>query len=112
MIALSLAALSLVTRLPYTTHILYHWDSVNFAFAMGRFDLAQNQPQPPGYVLYVWLTRAVNIIFNDANKSMVAISVVASLFSIIAIYFLGRSLYRTFLMHCSRRSLRGGYMRQ
>ena len=92
-IAAILAVISLITRLPFTSQILYHWDSVNFAFAMQKFDLAKDQPQPPGYILYVWLTRGVNLFFHDAQTTMVAITVVASLLAVVGIYFLGKAMF-------------------
>ena len=87
-LVLMLILLGAVTRLPWMSKVLYHWDSVNFAFAMRAFDMANDQPQPPGYILYVWLTRAVDLIFHDPQHTMVAISVCASILSIVAIYFL------------------------
>ena len=92
-LVLLLAFLGALTRLPWMSKVLYHWDSVNFSFAMRAFDMAKDQPQPPGYILYVWLTRVVDLIFHDAQSTMVAISVTASVLSIFAIYFLGKLIF-------------------
>lgn len=88
-----LALLVLVSRIPLRSQILYHWDSVNFAYAMQRFDLANEQPQPPGYLVYVWLCRLVDLIFHDAQVTMVSISIAASLAAVIGMVFLGRAMY-------------------
>ena len=88
-----LAFLGLVTRLPWMSQVLYHWDSVNFAYAMREFNMAQDQPQPPGYIFYVWLTRLVDLLFHDAQHTMVAISITASFLSAVALYFLGKTLF-------------------
>lgn len=85
--------LTLLSRLPFRSQILYHWDSVNFAFAMSQFDLAKEQPQPPGYILYVWLCRFVNLIFSNPQTTMVVISMFASAFTVTALFYLGKSIF-------------------
>ena len=89
----TLFLLTVLSRIPFRTRILYHWDSVNFAFAMRRFDVAVDQPQPPGYILYVWLCRLVDLRFRDANTTMVWISVVASGLAVVFLYLLGRAMW-------------------
>jgi hypothetical protein len=88
-----LAVLGLATRLPWMSQVLYHWDSVNFAYAMREFNMAQDQPQPPGYIFYVWLTRLVDLLFHDAQHTMLAISITASILAAIALYFLGKTIF-------------------
>ena len=83
----------LVSRVPFTSKVLYHWDSVNFAYAITEFNLAKEQPQPPGYILYVWLCRLVNLIVNDPQTTMVVISIAASIGAVVAMYFLGETIY-------------------
>ena len=61
---------TMLSRVPFRSHILYHWDSVNFAFAMQHFDVAAEQPQPPGYIAYVWLCRLVDLLFHDLQVTM------------------------------------------
>ncbi len=92
-IAVGLFLLTLVSRIPFRSHILYHWDSVNFAFAIREFDVLREQPQPPGYILYVWLCRWVDLAFHDAQTTMVAISIVASALAVVTLFYLGRSMF-------------------
>ncbi len=92
-IAIGLFLLGIASRLPFRSQILYHWDSVNFTFALQHFDLAKEQPQPPGYILYVWLARLVNAIYHDPQTSMVMISVVSSGLAIAALYLLGKAMF-------------------
>ena len=66
-----LSVFVLVSRIPFASKILYHWDSVNFAYAMSEFNLAKEQPQPPGYIIYVWLCRLVAILLHDPQTVMV-----------------------------------------
>ncbi|MBI3243389.1 MAG: glycosyltransferase family 39 protein [Chloroflexi bacterium] len=83
----------LASRLLFPSHILYHWDSVNFAFAINEFSVAKEQPQPPGYIVYVWLTQLVNAVTRDAQITMLAISFIASALSVAALFYLGRSMF-------------------
>ncbi len=92
----SIVALFLITglsRLPFRSQILYHWDSVNFAFAMHKFDIAADQPQAPGYIAYVWLCRLVDLLFRDPQATMVWIAVVSSGLAVVALYLLGRAVF-------------------
>lgn len=92
-LAFGLFTFTLLSRLPFRSRILYHWDSVNFAFAMREFDIAKGQPHPPGYIAYVWLCRLSNILFGDAQNTMVAISIVSSALATVALFRLGRAMF-------------------
>ena len=85
--------LVLISRLPWTSRVLYHWDSVNFALALGEFNLAKEQPQPPGYLLYVWLGRLVQLALPDPQSAMLAISIAASAAAVVALAWLGTLLF-------------------
>jgi len=88
-----LGLLTFVSRVPFRSRILYHWDSVNFANGMRRFDMLQEHPHPPGYIVYVWLCRLVDLLFRDVNTTMVWISIVASSLAVVALYLLGREMW-------------------
>lgn len=88
-----LLLLGIVARIPFRSHVLYHWDSVNFALAVERYDVGLHQPHPPGYILYVMLGRLVNLLIRDPAASLVWISVVFSGFTAAAIFHLGKSMY-------------------
>lgn len=92
-IAAAVFASTFLSRIPFRSQILYHWDSVNFAFAMREFDVIKEQPQPPGYIVYVWLCRLVDLLFHDAQTTMVAISIVSSALAVVALFYLGRAMY-------------------
>ena len=91
--AAGLFLLTLLSRIPFRSQILYHWDSVNFAYAMREFSVAQEQPHPPGYIVYVWLCRLVDLLFGDAQTTMVWISVFASALAVVAFFYLCRSIF-------------------
>jgi hypothetical protein len=92
-LALMLAFGTLISRLPFRSRILYHWDSVNFAYAMREFSVAREQPHPPGYIVYVWLCRVMDLLFHDAQVTMVWISIAASALSVVALFYLGRAMF-------------------
>jgi len=92
-VVIGLLMLTLFSRVPFRSQILYHWDSVNFAFGMREFSVAKEQPQPPGYIVYVWLCRLVDVLFHDPQTTMVWISVVASALAVGALFLLGRALF-------------------
>jgi hypothetical protein len=92
-IAFVLFLFTFLSRLPFQSQILYHWDSVNFAAAINQFDLANESPHPPGYIVYVWLTQAVNLLFNDPQRTMVSISMVSSALAVMALFFLGKAMF-------------------
>jgi len=90
---LSLFLATVASRVPFRSQILYHWDSVNFANAMRHFDVLQEYPQPPGYIVYVWLCRLVDWLFHDANATMVWISVITSALAVVTLYLVGKTMY-------------------
>lgn len=92
-IVLGLLLVTILSRIPFRSRILYHWDSVNFAFAMQRFDVAADQPQSPGYIAYVWLCRLVDPLFHDPQRTMVCLSVAGSGMAVVAMYLLGRAMF-------------------
>ncbi len=77
-----------LSRFLFRSRYLYDLDSVNFALALDRFDVAVHQPHPPGYFLYVCLGRLFLPLFGDANNALVAISILASCGAVVAIYVL------------------------
>ena len=90
---IGLAALTLLSRWPYRARMLYNWDAVQFALALHEFDISKHQPHPPGYLLYVALGRLLNIPLGDPNLAYVALAMVFSAATTVAVYWLARALY-------------------
>jgi hypothetical protein len=80
-------------RLPFTSKLLYHHDSVNFALALEQYDLRLHQPHPPGYFLYVMLGRAVHLAIPDPNLALITISMVATSLAVVFVYLLAKEMY-------------------
>jgi len=93
LICVGLFVLALLLRVPFRSHVLYHWDSVNFALALEHFDVRLHQPHPPGYFLYVMAGKLVGLWIGEANSSLVVISITATGLAAIFIFFLARTLW-------------------
>lgn len=93
LIGAGLFLFTLVSRLPFTGEILYHWDSINFAMALEKFDVGLAQPHIPGYILYVFLGKLVNGLVGDHQQTLAGISMIGSGLAVAALYLLGKELY-------------------
>src|SRR5437763_1885237 len=67
-------ALTILTRQPFLTPRLAHWDAVNYALGLHDFNVAAHQPHPPGSPYYILLGRAVLALSGDDNGALIAIS--------------------------------------
>ena len=92
-ISLLITAIVALTRIPFVSKFLYEWDSASYGQAFQNFNIAQGQPQPPGYILFVTLGKGVNYIFNDPNTSMVFLSVAFSILTAVLIYFFVKQIF-------------------
>jgi len=84
--ALILAAFVIYTRSKFHAHYLYSWDSVSFALSIEHFDVHLHQPHPPGYILYSYTIRALNPLFKDANHTMIALNIAATIGACLLLY--------------------------
>lgn len=89
-----LCVVGIVTRIPFRSQILHHWDSVNFALAMEHFDVRLHQPHPPGtFVIYILLGRLFNLFLHDPNASLVWLSVMLSGLGVAALFLLAEEWF-------------------
>lgn len=86
-------ALGILTRLPFQTENLWAHDSVLYERAIARFDPLDQRPQPPGYLYYVLLIRALFSLVGDANRAMTLVSLVADAAAVALLYLLALRLY-------------------
>jgi 4-amino-4-deoxy-L-arabinose transferase-like glycosyltransferase len=92
-VALALFGLALLTRLPFATTNLYAPDSVLYARGMESFDPLDHRPQPPGYLWYILVLRAIDLITHDPNRAMVVVSALAGAAAVALVYLLAARLY-------------------
>jgi 4-amino-4-deoxy-L-arabinose transferase-like glycosyltransferase len=92
-ISLALFIITILTRLPFQSQYLYHWDSVNMAFGISNFDVLNGAPQFPGYIVYIALAQILNSFVNDHQTTMVIISIISSGLAVVAMFYLGRDMF-------------------
>jgi hypothetical protein len=78
-LAAGAAGVALLTRAPFVAHALWDHDSVQFALAVERFDLAAHQPHPPGYPLYIGLLKTLAAAGVGPLAGMLVLSVLAAM---------------------------------
>ncbi len=93
LIAIALAGTTIALRIPFVSHMLFAWDSASFAMALNQYNVAFQQPQPPGYPLYVAIAKLVSLWVLDANASFVYISIVASGLAVGVLFLLTSRMY-------------------
>jgi len=94
-VAAALAALVLLARVPFASHVLWAWDSVLYARALENgfhvgMDLVDQRPHPPGYIFYVAVAAALRVLTRDSNGALVVVSILASALTAAAVYLLCR----------------------
>lgn len=92
-LGLGLAALTLLSRVPFRARLLPSWDAVQFALALREYDVVKHQPHPPGYILYVALARAVDGVVGDATETLTGLAIAASAATVFLTYRLAWTLY-------------------
>lgn len=84
-----LAVMVLALHLPYTPASLEDLDSINFALGVRQFDVAQHQPHPPGYPVYIAAAKAVQVVVPDVTAALSLVSVAGAalaVFGILAVF--------------------------
>ena len=87
--ALAVYAVLLMIWRPATP---FEWDEVLFLQALDKYDVAQHQPHPPGYPLYVAMGRAVRLVVRDPVAALQLLSVAAAVGTVLAAWVLARRL--------------------
>src|SRR6266702_697608 len=92
--AAALVLATVLTRLPFMTQTLYAFDSANYALAVSTFyNVAFHQPHPPGYPLYVFFARAIDLLVHDANRALVLEGILWSALATAGTIGLGRAMF-------------------
>jgi hypothetical protein len=81
-----LAVATLATRIPFRSHTLFEFDSIDFAIALHRFNLREVTPHMPGYILHVILGRFFTLFTSDANAAFVWLSIFLSVGSVLLLW--------------------------
>jgi MFS family permease len=89
----ALVGRALLTRLPFATTNFYAPDSVLYARGMTLFDPFDQRPQPPGYLWYILVLRAIDLVTHDPNRAMTIVSALAGAATVALVYLLAARLY-------------------
>lgn len=70
-----------------------HWDGPQYSIGVVDFDLSQETPAPPGYPLYMFLGKFLNLFFNDPHYSLLILGVFFSGLTACMFYVLGKYIF-------------------
>jgi len=65
--------------------VLVTFDAANFAFALEDFNPSLHKPQPPGYPLFVGLTRLLHVFISDLPTLFTFAGIIATLGAVLAL---------------------------
>jgi len=85
-----MAAVFLAFHLAYLPASLEDLDSINFALGVRHFDVAEHQPHPPGYPLFILAAKGAHTLIRSESGALGAVSVVAGALGVLAIAALFR----------------------
>src|SRR5438094_2686289 len=91
-VSVLLALVFLAFHLRYLPQSLEDLDSINFALGVRHFDVAQHQPHPPGYPLYILIAKAVHLAVPSEAATLSIVSLVAGAIGIFAMARLMRAV--------------------
>lgn len=80
-ILLILVLIGLALRLPFLSLYLEDWDSVQFALGLTNYSIAQHQPHPPGYPLYILLGK---IFWQFSGNDTLALTLLSGILGSLA----------------------------
>lgn len=83
-----LAAIVLALHLPFLPASLEDLDSINFALGLREFDVAQHQPHPPGYPVYIAIGKIVRWFIPNEAHVLAVVSVVSAAAAVLAVMLL------------------------
>ena len=91
LVAAALAAIAIVSRIPFATHELWQWDSVLYSRALEEgfhvdSVVPDARPHPPGYIFYVALGALFRLVTGDSNAALVAVSICGTAVAIAALF--------------------------
>jgi len=85
--------LTWVSRIPFISHYLWHFDSGNMALGLYEFNIPKHQPHPPGFVLFMGVAKLFHLLVGDANLALVSASVFFSGLAVGLAYLFGRRFF-------------------
>lgn len=90
---LSVCVFLIVSRVTLAPKHLFYFDSINFALALQEFNPALHQPQPPGYPLFVAVTKVVHHLTSSDRDTFLVTGILASAAALGAVWLLAYELF-------------------
>jgi hypothetical protein len=87
-----LAFLFLALHLPFLPQSLEDLDSVNFALGIRDFDVANHQPHPPGYPLFMLAAKMLHLVVESEAHVLSLLNILAGAAGIVALAVFFRRL--------------------
>ena len=84
-----LALAFVVLHLPFLPASLEDLDSINFALGIRDFDVAQHQPHPPGYPVFIFAAKLLHLLIGSEAAVLSAVGVLAgglAVFALVALF--------------------------
>ena len=85
-----------LSRLLAISRSLWDWDEALFSLGMRGYDVAKHHPHPPGFPLFIALSKVMRLIAPTDFRALQSVTVISSLFLFPAVYFLARSVRMSF----------------
>jgi len=80
-------------RFAFRTHMPLTWDSVQFVLGVIDYDVAQHQPHPPGYFLYIHAAKLLGLVGLPPYLALVTMSLCAGGLTVgLMVWWVGRLL--------------------
>jgi hypothetical protein len=83
--------LFLAFHMPFLAASLEALDSINFALGLRHFDVAQHQPHPPGYPLYIALGKVAHAVVPSEARALSLVGLVSGALAVFALVALFRA---------------------
>ena len=85
--------------LPFRSCSLDDFDAYSFALALENFDLGLQQPQPPGFPVYIFMARVVYALTGDAVSALTWVSALCGVGVVLMLGALGENCSRPVVGH-------------
>lgn len=92
-IAFGLLLLCFITRLPAIPASLWEWDDILFARALHKYDLIAHSPHPPGFPVFVVMSRIAYWFLRDEHQALTAVVVIFSTLLAPALFYFYREVF-------------------
>ncbi|MDD4290515.1 MAG: glycosyltransferase family 39 protein [Patescibacteria group bacterium] len=89
-----LILLLIVLRIPFVTQYLFDWDAVQLALGMDEFNIEKHQPHPPGYFLYIYFAKFINIFLDNSNLAMIMENIILSIIALLIFYLIAKKIFK------------------